>query len=217
MRKLLTDRLQVIFDNLPKAQVFADIGCDHGYIAQAMLNYDKAKKVIISDLSEKCLNKAINLLSEYVDSDRVISVVSDGFKSVPECDVALVAGMGGEEIVSILQNAPFLPEKLVLQPMKNTDKVRRCVVELGYKIVKDFLFVSSGKFYDLIVLKKGIDSLTDQEIEFGRTNLIQKNSAFSEFIKRELEKIDLYLTRPNLSQNAKSDLEKKKEKYSKYV
>ena len=94
----MTDRLEKIFSIIPNCDVFADIGCDHGYMAHAMLTRDKAKKVIIADISQKCLQKAQDLLYPYIKEERALSVVANGFIGVPESDVGLVAGMGGEEI-----------------------------------------------------------------------------------------------------------------------
>jgi tRNA A22 N-methylase len=67
------------------------------------------------------------------------------------------------------------------------------VVELGYKIEKDFVFKAGGKFYDLLVLEKGKDSLTEEEIEFGRTNLLEKNADFIEMINKRIDKYQEYL------------------------
>lgn len=151
----MTGRLTEIFSKIDECTVFADVGCDHGYVAKEMLRRKKCKKAIISDVSAKCLNKAEELLRKEIDSGVAVSVVSDGFEKLPECDLALVAGMGGEEIVSILEKAPFFPQKLVLQPMKNADKVRAALIKFGYKILIDYTFFSGGKYYDLIKAEKG--------------------------------------------------------------
>ena len=176
----MTDRLREIFSSLPGCNIFADVGCDHGYIAKAMLDSNKCNLAIVSDISAKCLQKAQTLLKDYVDLGRAESVVSDGLKKINSADLVLIAGMGGEEIVAILENAPFLPERLVLQPMKNCDKVRVAVVNKGYRIEKDYCFSAEKKYYDLIVLTRGEDSLTEEEIEFGRTNILQRPRAFLE-------------------------------------
>ncbi|MBE5737490.1 MAG: hypothetical protein E7348_03725 [Clostridiales bacterium] len=213
----MTERLKIIFDHIPNCDIFADIGCDHGYIAYEMLKSNKANKVIISDISQKCLLKAQELLSPFISQGRAVSVVSDGFDKVGACSSALIAGMGGEEICSILTNAKSLPDSLVLQPMKNTDKVRRLVVEKGYKIVKDFIFKSSGKFYDLMVLEKGEDSLTQNEIEFGRDNINGNSIHFKEFIKQKIGRLEGYLESQNLSNQDREKMQKEKERLSKYV
>ena len=212
----MTERLEKIFSAIPCGEVFADIGCDHGYIAKAMLDSGKCKKVIVSDISEKCLQKARDLLADYIEKGKAISVVSDGFEKVKGADIALIAGMGGEEICSILSKEKSLPETLVLQPMKNPEKVRNLLLELKYKFIMDSVFKSSGKFYDLLVLVKGEDFLTEEEIEFGRDNLKGNNQDFKDRLLIEISRINEYLNR-EISEKTKVQLSTKLEKYKKYV
>ena len=213
----MTERLKIIFDNIPACSVFADIGCDHGYVSKAMLVSGKAKKVVASDVSAKCLQKAESVLKENIDRGNAKCVVSNGFEKIEFCDCALIAGMGGEEITDIMLKAKFLPETLVLQPMKNCDKVRLCAVKAGYKIEKDFVFKSGGKFYDLMVLVIGEDSLTEEEIEFGRTNLLKRPSAFKERLLVQIEKLKKYSAQDGLDEDAKAQMLRKMEKLSRYV
>lgn len=187
-----TDRIDALIREVGKCEVFADIGCDHGYAAQRMLETGACERVIVSDVSEKCLKKAETLLSPYIAEGKAAAVASDGFESVPRCDVALIAGMGGEEIIGIIKRAveggKALPQRLVLQPMKNPDKVRRCVVENGYKIVRDYLFYVKDKYYIVINCERGADELTSEEAEFGRTNVKERSADFTRFINEELAK-----------------------------
>ena len=211
----MTERLSKIFSVLPSCKVFADIGCDHGYIAKAMLDSGKCERAIISDISEKCLKKAQTLLAKDIENGIVDSVVSNGFEKVDFCDLALIAGMGGEEIISIIENAKNLPNKLVLQPMKNAERVRVAVVEKGYKILDDFVFYCGEKYYHLIALEKGNDHLTDDEIYFGRTNLKEKSDDFLRYIG---ERINLYRERINcgsLGEKALNEMVKVVEKLEK--
>ena len=213
----MTDRLEKIFSIIPECEIFADIGCDHGYMAHAMLTRGKAKKVIIADISEKCLQKAQDLLYPYINNGKAESVVANGFLGVPESDVGLVAGMGGEEICAILTGAKSLPKTLVLQPMKNTDKVRLCVVDLGYKIEKDYVFKSANKFYDIMLVCLGKDTLTEQEIEFGRDNIKHKSQDFLEFINQKIVRLTSILSGQDLSDEDRQKMLKLKEKLEKYV
>ena len=173
--KKISKRLEKIFSYLTSCEYLADVGCDHGYIAKLALDSGIAKKVCVSDISEKSLNKAINLLSDYGD-EKVFSVVSDGLELVPNTvDQVLIAGMGGEEIVKILSSSHFLPKKLVLSPMKNGEKVRKLLIELGYEIVHDTIFSDGDKFYFLITADFGGKSVyTDMELEFGKESLKSK-------------------------------------------
>ena len=213
----MNQRLERILSVIPNCDTFADIGCDHGYMAKAMLDRGKCERVIISDVSAKCLAKAQDLLEDYASLGKVTSVVSDGFEKVGDCDLALIAGMGGEEIISIMDSAKVLPERLVLQPMKNTPKVRLRAVELGYAVQEDFTFICSDKYYDLISLKKGKDSLTDQEIQFGRTNIKNPSEDFKKIVSDKIEKYREYLNKSDLSEKTRNDMLLEIEKLSKYV
>lgn len=179
-------RINRLLDELSVCDTFADIGCDHGYVAYGMLKAEKCRHVVISDISEKCLSKAKNLLKREFEG-RFTAVVSNGFENLPEAiDEALIAGMGGELIVDILGKAGFLPERLVLQPMKNSDKVRRFLIGHGYRIVRDYTF-KDGKFYDVISAEKGADAYSEEEFEFGRDNVKEKGKDFKEQVALKAE------------------------------
>ena len=62
----MAERLKEIFSLLPECESFADVGCDHGYIAEAMLKSGKCKRAVMSDVSEKCLEKAKKLNAEFI-------------------------------------------------------------------------------------------------------------------------------------------------------
>ncbi len=213
----MTERLKRIYSELNQCHTFADIGCDHGYLTKAMLEGKKCENAIISDVSAKCLKKAEELLGDYIEKGVVKSVVSDGFDKVQGADLALIAGMGGEEISHILKEAKELPINLVLQPMKNVDKVRLCAVSVGYKIIKDFVFFAGGKYYDLIVLQKGEDNLTDEEVEFGRTNLNNPEQAFKDQIAERIAKLNVYLNNSSLSVESSDKIKNTIKKLGKYV
>ena len=210
------NRLKNIYNVLPKCDVFADIGCDHGYIAKAMITDKKCNTVIVSDISEKSLDKAKNLLKKEIAEKQAFAFVSDGFDKLPKVDLALISGMGGKEIISILKRCDNLPEKLVLQPMKNCDMVRKTVVSLGYKIVYDKVFKDGVMFYNVISLIRGKDVLTEEEIAFGRTNITSYNPDFTELMKTEIGKIENYI-KNGASGKEKERLQRKTELMKKYV
>ncbi len=213
----MTNRLNEIFSVLSSCDVFADIGCDHGYIAKAMLDGEKCNRAIIADVSAKCLEKAVSLLTPYIRAGKATPAVSNGFENVKGCDQALIAGMGGEEIIGIIERALELPERLVLQPMKNADKTRVCAVKAGYRIEKDYCFTDGKKYYDLMVLVKGSDALTQDEIEFGRTNLIERGQAFLSRNALALKKIESLLSDGKVSDGLKAELKIKLDRLKNYV
>lgn len=216
----MTERLACIFAEIPPCETFSDIACDHGYIARAMLENGKCKRAYVSDISGKSLIKAENLLSDFIAQNKARSFVSDGFDGVPAADCALIAGIGGTLIADILKRAAKsgkLPETLVLQPMKHCDGVRRLAVKLGYAVKKDFTFKAEGQFYDIIVLEKGKDALTDEEAEFGRTNIALLPQAFREKIAAEIAKIVSYTKSKTMNPVTREKMLAKAERLKKYV
>ena len=205
-------RIDIICSHLPEADVFADIGCDHGYCTQYMLKNRRCRLAYISDISAGSLQKARTLLAREVEEGRCIPVVADGLDGVKECDLVLIAGMGGEEIVRILERG-YLPKKFVLQPMKNSEKVRRFLIGRGCSITLDYTF-EDGKFYDLIAgeapsSKSAAADYTDWELRFGRDNLRSPSPAFLKWIRGEREKLRERLLSSAMSHESREELRKR--------
>ena len=205
-------RIDIICSHLPEADVFADIGCDHGYCTQYMLKNRRCRLAYISDISAGSLQKARTLLAREVEEGRCIPVVADGLDGVKECDLVLIAGMGGEEIVRILERG-YLPEKFVLQPMKNSEKVRRFLTGRGCSITLDYTF-EDGKFYDLIAgeapsSERLAADYTDWELRFGRDNLRSPSPAFLKWIRGEREKLRERLLSSAMSHKSREELRKR--------
>ncbi len=213
----MNKRFNEILSAIPKCEVFADIGCDHGYMSKAVFEIGKCRKIIASDVSDKCLEKARILLAKEIAGGNAKCIVSDGFDNLPKADCALIAGMGGEEIILILKKAKNLPEKLVLQPMKNTQKLREFALSLGYKIEKDYLFKSGKIFYDLLVLGRGEHSLSKEEIEFGRTNLQTRSEDFRQYILEKIKNLEEYSRGEKLAESTKNNMLCEIERLKKYV
>ena len=143
-------RIETVCSHLPRCAVLADVGCDHGYCTRYAFDNGLCERAYITDVSAPSLKKAARLMQKEIAAGRCIPVCCDGLDGVGELpDCVLIAGMGGEEIVSILARLPALPASFVLQPMKNSEKVRAFLCGRGAGITADYTF-SDGKWYDLI-------------------------------------------------------------------
>lgn len=199
------DRIKKLCSYLDKCTVFADVGCDHGYCTRFMLKNGLCERAIISDISEKCLNKAESLLSAYISSGKVKSVCCSGLEKIEGADAVLIAGMGGDEITEILKKS-YIPENFVFQPMKNVRKVREFLLENGAEITLDEPFESSGKFYFVIKGKKNGKKIvySEAQLEYG---LNSASADSQKYLLSELNKKLLYLERP-LNEQARTKIEK---------
>ena len=188
-------RLAKLVSLIPKCNLLADVGCDHGYVGIEALRSGKAKRVAFADISQPSLNKArLNCPQQF--NDAVSFHCQDGLGDI-DADCAVIAGMGGLEIISILSQARHLPQTLVLQPMRNQLDVRR-YVSRQYEIVTDVKF-QDDKFYDVVVACKCNKPtvLTELELQFGKTNLTHPSTDFINYLKLELAKVNKILQATN--------------------
>lgn len=176
---------------MDRCESFADVGCDHGYCTRYILNGGLCHRAVVSDVSEKCLDKAKNLLKNYIEKGVCLAVCCDGLEKVPVCEQVLIAGMGGEEITAILKRG-YLPEKFVLQPMRNTRTLREFLLDRGAEITRDTVIESGGKFYTVLKgVAQGRAAAYDQaELEYGKE---LSSPAVRRFLRHELHKKNEYL------------------------
>lgn len=206
-------RIDTLCSLLVPCKSFADVGCDHGYCSEYVLKNGLCEQVIFSDISKGSLQKAQTLLAPFVDAGKAKGVLGGGFYGIPNTtEQVLIAGMGGVEIVSILSDKKygFMPQRFVFQPMHDTEKLRRYILENGGYIARDFTF-EDNKFYDVLVGGKADEThltlpYTDAEYEFGRENLQEKGEAFVKRTKKLIKNIDKYLKVPTLGKESQAEL-----------
>lgn len=201
-------RIDIICSHLPHTDVFADVGCDHGYCTKYMLDRGLCRLAYISDISAASLHKAERLLQNEIVAGRCIPVVADGLNGIEKCDCVLIAGMGGEEMIHVLSNRE-IPSLFVLQPMKNTEKVRTFLLEQGCKITLDYTF-EDGKFYDLIVGNaSGGDCYSQAELRYGRDNLRTPQIAFLHKMQEKTKKLRLLTENPFMGDEDRRRIQEK--------
>ncbi len=170
----LTKRLQEILDHCPKLARWADVGCDHGRLSCSLILSEKAEVVFAADISEPSLNKAGELAKLIGIEDRICLRLGDGLMPIAEDDVqgVVMSGMGGPLILDILEASPETAEKLecmVLSPQKYPERVRKYLNEKGWMIEEECIVEEAGKYYPVMLVKKGNDAAyTEAELLTGR-------------------------------------------------
>ena len=153
----LSPRLQTVADAAGKCNILADVGTDHGYIPVYMLENDLCERAYASDIREQPLARAAEIILESGLSDKAETFLSNGILDIPEdYDALVIAGMGGETIVSILE-AKRPPEnaKLVLQPMTEEQTLREYLYTHGYRITDETAVSEPGHVYTVISAESG--------------------------------------------------------------
>ena len=153
------ERLNCAMEMLSGARVVADVGCDHGRLACALVQSGAAEKCVAIDVSADSLEKARRLAERVGVSDRVETRLGDGLTPLAsnEADALAILGMGGTLMTRILE-APAIPlggaEICVLQPMRAAEDIRRWLYERNYPVVDDRVVLESGRLYQVFAVSQ---------------------------------------------------------------
>jgi dinuclear metal center YbgI/SA1388 family protein len=151
----IDDRLKACADLVDATGIVCDVGTDHAHLCVYLVQSGKCKRVIASDIVDGPLNSAEQTVKRYQLEDSISIVKSDGLKSIDLKDVSdiIIAGMGGESILSIIKDCPQLQEEgisLVLQPMTKAPLLRKELYAMGYEIVKEVAVQVGNMFYTVM-------------------------------------------------------------------
>ena len=195
MNKLSIRLLKI--SKLVKGDIVADVGCDHGKLAEYLLKNKICKKAYVSDISKNSLNKAINLLSK--NKLNFESIHCDGLKGYSDkfIDECVISGMGGDEIIKIISSSPIKIPSYILSPQHNIVDVKKFMLDSGYNITYDVIIKDKNKFYTIIKCEKceNCPSITMFDLQFGKDNFVPNNSDFKEYLDCEFNKCTLILKR----------------------
>lgn len=194
-------RLNKIFECIPNCNLAIDVGADHGKLTQMLISSGKAKRVIATDISAQSLEKTIKLVKDKGIEDRVDCMVTDGLEKLdgpPYGDVVVIAGMGGNEIVSILKAVKDLSKfgTFIIQPMQNPDVVRSALNALNGSLMLDIIVEERGKFYSVMQVNFNSEPtpLTLTQIHLGKD---YKTNSYADFLNYITFKRNTLLQRKN--------------------
>lgn len=160
MKLPISRRLLACADLVPAGARVADVGCDHGYLGIHLLQTGRAAHVIATDLREKPLQKARANAAQFGTADRMDFFTANGLAAVdPQTvDTVVIAGMGGDNIASILDAAAWVHDPrytLILQPQTSGNDLRRYLGRAGFSIEAEALVRDGGFLYFTILARFG--------------------------------------------------------------
>ena len=157
----ISKRLETIARYCPKGARVADIGSDHALLASYLLVEGIASFVIAGELNEGPYQAAVRQIEALPQVKNRASVRKGNGLEVlrpGEVDVILIAGMGGQLIVSILEAGADKLEgvsQLILQPNVGEELVRRWLFDNGWQLVAESILQEDGIIYEILVAKPG--------------------------------------------------------------
>ena len=182
----LDERLSLCASFVREKKMVADIGTDHAYLPVYLVKSGKTNFAVAADVRVGPLENAAGNIAENGLSDRIKTVLSDGLDKISpeETDDIVIAGMGGELIARIIEDAPWLKNSekhLILQPMTRAEELRSYLSRSGFRIISEKACISCKKCYSVMLCEyDGIirecsdlyryigDLVSDESIEAGR-------------------------------------------------
>ncbi|SES62091.1 tRNA (adenine(22)-N(1))-methyltransferase [Anaerobranca gottschalkii] len=191
----LTPRLQKIANLIDKGSKVIDVGTDHGYIPLYLIINNLIQKCIATDVNIGPLNAAKKTLEKYGVKQKVDFRLGSGLlvlEKTDDIDTAIIAGMGGETIISILEEAPSFSKELtlIIQPMTEVSTVREYLDKNGWEIIDEDIAKEGHRFYEIIKAKKKRSTtfLSYKQYRFGPILLEKKEDSFVSYLKKQYEK-----------------------------
>lgn len=203
MNLVLSDRMRMIAERVHTGDVVADVGTDHGYIPIWLVQHQRCRSAILSDVNEGPLQKAAGNIRRYApDSEALFDLRrGDGLKILHpgEADTVILAGMGGILIRRILQASPDISsdlKTLILQPRRHAHELRRWLRTQPYGLLlADEAVAREGKKFSEILTLETEGRLTEEQqerMEKGRR--LEQRLGFTPDIYEEVPV--MYLLRP---------------------
>ncbi|MBR5773514.1 MAG: SAM-dependent methyltransferase [Clostridia bacterium] len=151
----LTPRLKAIGDMVREGVRVADVGTDHAFLPLYLIKSGRVSFAIASDINLGPIQNAQSNIVEHNCQEKIKLVHCGGLDGVTadEVDDIIIAGMGGELISSIIDNAAWLkmPDKhLLLQPMTRANDLRRYLCENGFVINEERVVCEGRRLYTII-------------------------------------------------------------------
>jgi tRNA (adenine22-N1)-methyltransferase len=180
--------------------VLADIGTDHAMLPVAAVQLNMVVRAIACDIAPGPLSQAVTGIYNSKMGDRIITRLGDGFDPLAEgeADVAVIAGIGGLNIVGILERGSAKAKsvkRLILQPQSDTVKLRKNLHRLGYFIADERLAREGDRFYVIIVItpSSGTPLLwTDKEYSLGK--YLTNEADWPDYLAAEKKRLEDYIT-----------------------
>lgn len=170
-----SSRIRKLWELAGCCDVLGDIGTDHALVPIYMVENNMCGRAIASDINKGPLRKASDNIRRSGLRDKIELRLGEGLKPYHpgECDVFVIAGMGGIMISEILGERPEIAhsaEKLILQPNTRRAELRKFLNENGYEIVDEDCAAEKKHIYVFMTVQYtgcAPKKLSDIDLEMG--------------------------------------------------
>ncbi len=211
----LSPRLEAVRGFVDPTSVVADIGADHGQLILSLCEEGRIRQ------GYACENKAgpLAILKKAVEgrgfSNIVAVELADGISQLPETvDTVVLAGMGGELIVSILESQPKRLKNvktLILAPNTAVPEVRKALNGLHFAIIAETMVEEKRHSYEILKAVRGPQVMDELDLAFGPVLRKTKSPEFIRYWQQRKAALD-ELLKKELSEKRRLELVIEKER-----
>ncbi len=191
-KSVLSARLLSALPYLKKGGAVIDVGTDHAYLPIYLVGEGISSRALACDINRGPIESAARNIDAAGLVHRIDTLCTDGLHGTEgfDPDDVLIFGMGGELIIRILSEAPWVKDAgigLVLQPMTRAHLLRRWLLENGFAIVGETI-THEDRYYQTIAARYcgKSEEYTEEELLLGRLNIENNAPNLAGFIKHEI-------------------------------
>lgn len=212
MKLEVSNRLKKIIEMVDTANTVADIASDHGYVPIILLNEDKIKSAIATDINIKPIENLKKNIELYLSPDKkkYIDVrLGDGLQVIDknEADVIIISGIGFDLMAEILTNIDEYNFKyLILSSQSKYYQFRKFLHSKKLKIIDKSFVVEDNKEYFIqkVIQTDTIQHFDDESFYMYSEILIKnKNKELYTYIDKRINRLKHII----------SNIDKQNEKY----
>lgn len=191
MKPALRPRLSAAAELVLPGRPVLDVGTDHGLLPTALVASGRVPTAVASDIGEEPLAVAAATIARHDVGAMVSLRRADGLRAISPGEVAtiVIAGMGAQRIVRILEESPAQRDsaaRLVLAPNEDAPLLRGWLARHGYALVDERLAVDRERHYIVLAAEAGAWSPTEAELQVGPWLMRRGGPVFERWLRREL-------------------------------
>lgn len=192
----LTPRLKIIADSIQDYESVADIGSDHAYLPIYLVKSGRVKSAIVTDVNSGPVEISKKRIKIHGVEAKVRVRQGYGLEVIKpgETEVIVIAGMGGILIKDILDRNVEVAQSaklLILQPMRDSDKIRQWLFEQSFEIIDEELVKDQDKIYEVIWTRPVREKRdTKGQMLVGDKIIEKKHPLAAEYINKKISELE---------------------------
>ena len=170
-----------------------DVGTDHAYLPIYLVGQKISSRALACDINRGPIESAQRNIAAAGLENKIGTLCTDGLHGTEDFDPddIMIFGMGGELIMRILSEAPWVKNShigLVLQPMTRAHLLRGWLLENGFEIAGETITYEDKRYYQTIAARfcGKNEEYTEEELLLGRLNIQNNAPHLRGFIEHEI-------------------------------